>query len=186
MADNLRKGDQVRWNSHGGEATGEVEKKITEDTEEAGILDPDQADFVENVFRLSNKRVRDCMVPREKMAALELGTPPDKVLDAVRTGAHTRMPVYEGDPNNIIGIVNTKDLFYLFSLHGVVVMSVEPESPAVEAGVERGDLILRVAEQPVTSLDDYAKTVRAIKRGEMIRMLVKREGKSLLVAFVKR
>ncbi len=62
------------------------------------------------------------MVPREKMASLELGTPPDKVLESVRTSAHTRMPVYEGDPNNIIGIVNTKDLFYLFSLHGVVVL----------------------------------------------------------------
>ena len=36
MADNLRKGDKVRWNSHGGEAVGEVEEKITEDTEEAG------------------------------------------------------------------------------------------------------------------------------------------------------
>jgi hypothetical protein len=36
MADNLRKGDQVRWNSHGGEAVGEVEEKITKDTEAAG------------------------------------------------------------------------------------------------------------------------------------------------------
>ena len=62
------------------------------------------------------------MVPREKMAALELSTPPDKVLEAVRTGAHTRMPVYDGDLDNIVGIVNTKDLFYLFSLQGVVVL----------------------------------------------------------------
>jgi hypothetical protein len=36
MAENLRKGDKVRWNSHGGEAAGAVEQKITEDTEEAG------------------------------------------------------------------------------------------------------------------------------------------------------
>jgi hypothetical protein len=35
MADNLRKGDKVRWKSHGGEAVGEVEEKITEDTEAA-------------------------------------------------------------------------------------------------------------------------------------------------------
>ena len=95
---------------------------LIEDTEEAGVLDPDQADFVQNVFRLSNKRVRDCMVPRDKMAALELNTPPDKVLEAVRAGAHTRMPVYEGELDNIVGIVNTKDLFYLFSLQGVVVL----------------------------------------------------------------
>jgi Hypervirulence associated proteins TUDOR domain len=36
MAEGLRKGDKVRWNSHGGEAVGEVEEKITEDTEAAG------------------------------------------------------------------------------------------------------------------------------------------------------
>ncbi|HEY1674892.1 MAG TPA: DUF2945 domain-containing protein [Streptosporangiaceae bacterium] len=36
MAENLRKGDKVHWNSHGGEAVGEVEEKITEDTEAAG------------------------------------------------------------------------------------------------------------------------------------------------------
>lgn len=95
---------------------------LIEDTEEAGILDADQAEFVQNVFRLSNKRVGDCMVPREKMAALELSAPPDKVLEAVRQGAHTRMPVYEGSLDNIVGIVNTKDLFYLFSLQGVVVL----------------------------------------------------------------
>jgi CBS domain containing-hemolysin-like protein len=95
---------------------------LIEDTEEAGILAPDQAELVENVFHLSAKRVRDCMVPSDKMAGLELTTPPDRVLEAVRQGAHTRMPVYEGNLDNIVGIVNTKDLFYLFSLRGVVVL----------------------------------------------------------------
>jgi putative hemolysin len=95
---------------------------LIEDTEEAGILDPEQAELVQNVFRLSNKRVRDCMVPRDRMAVLDVSMPPDKVLEAVRRGAHTRMPVYEGQLDNIIGIVNTKDLFYLFSLKGVVVL----------------------------------------------------------------
>jgi putative hemolysin len=56
------------------------------------------------------------------MATLELSTPPDRVLEAVRTGAHTRMPVYEGELDHIVGIVNTKDLFYLFSLQGVVIL----------------------------------------------------------------
>ena len=39
-----------------------------------------------------------------------------------RTGAHTRMPIYEKTIDNIVGIVNTKDLFYLFSLRGIVVL----------------------------------------------------------------
>jgi putative hemolysin len=95
---------------------------LIEDTEQAGILNPEQADMVQNVFRLSNKRVRDCMVPRDKMATLELTSPPEKVLEAVRQGAHTRMPIYERDLDNIVGIVNTKNLFYLLSLRGVVVL----------------------------------------------------------------
>jgi CBS domain containing-hemolysin-like protein len=62
------------------------------------------------------------MVPWDKVMALELATPPDKILEAVREGAHTRMPVYQGTPDNIVGLVNTKDLFFLFSLKGVVVL----------------------------------------------------------------
>jgi putative hemolysin len=92
------------------------------DTEEAGLLDPEQAEFAQNVFRLSGKRVLDCMVPREKMATIEVSTPSERVLEAVRQTAHTRMPVYEGETDRIVGIVNTKDLFYLFSLKGVVVL----------------------------------------------------------------
>jgi serine protease Do len=72
------------------------------------------------------------------------------------------------------------------SLRGVVVMSVEAESPAVEAGVERGDLILRVGDTNVSALDDYARAVRAVPHGEMIRLLVKRDGKNAWFAFPKR
>jgi putative hemolysin len=96
---------------------------LIEDTEDAGLLDSSQADILERVFHLSNKHVSDCMVPKDKMAGLEVNTPPEKVLEAVRSGAHTRMPVYEGEIDNIVGIVNTKDLFYLFSLQGVVILN---------------------------------------------------------------
>jgi len=77
---------------------------------------------VQHAFRLSGKRVRDCMVPREKMAMLELTASSEKVLEAVRLGAHTRMPVYHGEFDNVVGIVNTKDLFHLFSLRGAVLL----------------------------------------------------------------
>src|SRR5207244_1913848 len=66
---------------------------LIEDSEDSGILSPQQVELVKKVFRLSGKKVKDCIVPRDKMAALELRTPPEQVLDAVRRGAHTRMPV---------------------------------------------------------------------------------------------
>jgi CBS domain containing-hemolysin-like protein len=106
----------------GGNHTIEELALIIEDTEEAGILDPEQADLVQKVFALSDKTVRDCMVPADRMMALELFMPSDKVLEVARGGAHTRMPVYEGTLDNIVGIVNTKDLFYLFSLQGLVIL----------------------------------------------------------------
>lgn len=113
---------------------------LIEETRRAGVLPRDQAEYVRNVFRLPAKRVRDCLVPRERMAALEVHMPEEKVLEAVREGAHTRMPVYDGDPQNIVGIVNTKDLFHLFSLRGMIVLDdamypplfVEPERPISE------------------------------------------------------
>jgi len=106
---------------------------LIEDQEEAGVIDPTQADIVENVFRLSNKKVRECMLPRDRMASLELSTPPEKVLEAVRDTAHTRMPVYEKELDNIVGIVNTKDLFHLYSLKGLVVLE-DAMYPAVFLG----------------------------------------------------
>ncbi len=97
--------------------------------------------MVLNVFALADKTVRDCMVPREKMAALDVNTPPDKVLEVARLGAHTRMPVYDGNSDNIVGIVNTKDLFFLFSTSGAVVLEdalypatfLDPDEPVANA-----------------------------------------------------
>jgi CBS domain containing-hemolysin-like protein len=95
---------------------------LVEETRRAGVLPSDQAEYLHNVFRLSSKCVCDIVVPREKVAALEVHAPEEKVLEAVREGAHTRMPVYDRDFDKIIGIVNAKDLFYLFSLRGVIVL----------------------------------------------------------------
>lgn len=95
---------------------------LIEDTEEAGIINSEQAQLLKNVFLLTNKEVRDCMVPREKMDALELSTPLQKVLEKVRSCGHTRLPVYEGELNNIVGVVNTKDLLFLVGLTSVVVL----------------------------------------------------------------
>ena len=95
---------------------------LVEDSEEAGEIDADAADMVLNVFALADKKVRDCMVPRDKMAALDVNSAPDKVMEVARLGAHTRLPVYDGTPDTIVGIVNTKDLFFLFSTSGAVLL----------------------------------------------------------------
>ena len=69
---------------------------------------------------------------------------------------------------------------------GVMVVQVEPGSPASEAGIERGDVLLRVGGTELVELEDYAKSVRAIPRGAIIKLLARRDGKSLWAAFEKR
>jgi len=138
---------------------------LIEESEEAGLIEPEAADYVRNVFALSNKKVSDVMVPWEKVAALELHTPADKVMEAVRDGAHTRMPIFDTDPNNVVGIVNTKDLFFLFSLRGIVVLHdaiypaqfLKPEEPVSTAlrlfrKSHRPMAIIRSAEGPVLGI----------------------------------
>jgi CBS domain containing-hemolysin-like protein len=97
-------------------------KLLIEDTEEAGILEAEQATFLQNVFQLSSKTVSDCMIRREKMGMIELSLPFEQVMELIRDGGHTRMPVFDKEIDNVVGIVNTKDLFYLISAKGVVVL----------------------------------------------------------------
>jgi CBS domain containing-hemolysin-like protein len=138
---------------------------LIEETRRAGVLPRDQAEYVRNVFRLPAKKVRDCLVPRERMATLELNMPEDKILEAVRDGAHTRMPVYEGHPDNIVGIVNTKDLFHLLSLRGMVVlddamyppMFVDPDRPISEVLRD-----IRRARRPMAIVRDSSQRVMGI------------------------
>ena len=60
------------------------------------------------------------------------------------------------------------------ALRGLVVMSVEAESPAADAGVEQRDVLMRVGEMNVKNIDEYSSAVHLVARGDMIRLLVRR------------
>lgn len=104
---------------------------LVEETAEAGIMPSEQAEYVRNVFRLSGKRVRDVMLPRDRVVALSLNASSEEVLAICRETAHTRMPVWEGNPDNIVGIVNTKNLFHLFSQYRLVLLEDAMYAPIV-------------------------------------------------------
>ena len=95
---------------------------LVEETQEAGVMPEDQATYLQNVFELSDKTVGDVMIPREKVVTVSLAASEAEILATARETAHTRMPVWEDTPDNIVGIVNTKDLFHVFSLKGLVIL----------------------------------------------------------------
>jgi C-terminal processing protease CtpA/Prc len=65
---------------------------------------------------------------------------------------------------------------------GLVVDFVEPGSPAEAAGLQRGDVVQEVNHEVIKSLEDYQKAAAAIKKDEMVRLYVARQGNNLWVA----
>jgi len=130
---------------------------LLEETEEAGEITPDEASYARNVFELSEKTAGEIMVPREKVVMLSVQASEEEVLATARDTAHTRMPVWEGSQDNIVGIVNTKDLFHLFSLKGLVILvdaMYPPLFVAPEISLARLLLLFRREKRPMAVVRD--------------------------------
>ena len=65
---------------------------------------------------------------------------------------------------------------------GVVVSWVDPNGPAAEKGIRRGDLIQRIGRRKIASLKEYSKVVKELKPGEAVMLLVKRQDRVFFVA----
>jgi len=66
---------------------------------------------------------------------------------------------------------------------GVVVFSVEEDSAAAEAGLQRGDVIREVNRQPVRNVQDFERATKEVKEGDRVTVLLQRGQQSLYVAF---
>lgn len=67
-------------------------------------------DMLGGILDLTDLEVADVMVHRLKMETLSADEPPEKVVEAALSSSHTRLPVWKGDPDNIVGVLHVKDL----------------------------------------------------------------------------
>lgn len=75
-----------------------------------GVVERDEREMIKKALELEDTLVRAVMVPRPDMVCLELSTPPQQIIQALRQHLHSRVPVYEGSVDRIVGILYTKDL----------------------------------------------------------------------------
>jgi len=75
-----------------------------------GVLDEEEQEMIENVLELSNSTADEIMTPRTDIVAIEVNSDLQKVLETINIAGHTRVPVYEKNIDNIIGLVYAKDL----------------------------------------------------------------------------
>ena len=93
------------------EAHSEEELRIMISSSAAsGELEPEERDYLNNVFDFGDRVAREIMVPRPDIEALSVDMPLPEMVDAAVFGRYTRYPVYEGDLDHIIGAVHVKDL----------------------------------------------------------------------------
>jgi putative hemolysin len=77
----------------------------------AGILEDIERQLMQRSVQFADLRVTDVMIPRVDIVALDLALPEDTLLDRVAQTIHTRLPVYEGTLDNMIGILHLQDVF---------------------------------------------------------------------------
>jgi putative hemolysin len=78
---------------------------------EQGVLEETEHEVAFEALQLRNRRVRDIMRPRIDIDAVDIETPAQEVVGAVAMSGFSRLPVYEGDLDHIVGFVYNKDLF---------------------------------------------------------------------------
>lgn len=89
--------------------TGDELETIIDTMEDKGIIDEDHADLIQSALTLADKTVYDIMTPRVDMVAIEVNYSVDEILNQFFESQYSRLPVYEGDKDNIIGVLQEKD-----------------------------------------------------------------------------
>ena len=82
---------------------------------ERNLLDADALSMMEGVIQVSERAVREIMIPRAQMDVIDISQPPEQFIPFVIETAHSRFPVIDGDKDNIIGILLAKDLLRYYA-----------------------------------------------------------------------
>ncbi len=88
-------------------------RTIVEVSHEEGVIQMEEKKMITNVFDFGENLAKDIMVPRIDMTFINVDATYDELLETFREEKYTRFPVYEESTDNVIGIINVKDLLLL-------------------------------------------------------------------------
>jgi putative hemolysin len=90
--------------------TDEEIRSLMAEAETAGVLEPDERAMIAGVMRLGDRPVRAIMTPRREVDMLDLTADPDEIRRTIVESVHSRLPAHAGTPEEMLGIVQAKDL----------------------------------------------------------------------------
>lgn len=88
-------------------------RSIVESEGESGVLEEGEREMIESVFGFHDRIVREVMVPRVDMVAIEQSASLQNLLDLIRDKGHSRLPIYRESLDHIQGLIYAKDLLHI-------------------------------------------------------------------------
>lgn len=85
-------------------------KTIVNVSHEEGVIETEEHEMLQNIFDFSDRQAKDVMIPRVDVCMLEVSSTYDEIMETFRANRYTRIPIYENSTDNVIGIINIKDL----------------------------------------------------------------------------
>ena len=85
-------------------------RTIVDVSHEEGVIEKEERQMIKNVFDFGDSQAKDVMIPRIDMTCVSIDSRYDEIISVFRTDKYTRLPVYEDSVDNVIGIINVKDL----------------------------------------------------------------------------
>lgn len=92
--------------------TEEELKTIVDVGQEEGVFEQDEKEMIYNVFDFADLHVKDIMIQRMDIKAVDINITYDELVETFETEQFSRMPVYEENIDKVVGIINIKDLFF--------------------------------------------------------------------------
>jgi CBS domain containing-hemolysin-like protein len=98
----------------------EVRQMLAEG-ERSGTIDKTEHDLIKSIFEFTDTTVKEIMVPRTDVFAVDLAMPRDKLIQTIIDQGYTRVPVYRDSIDNIIGIIYAKDLIGVLEHRSLII-----------------------------------------------------------------
>ncbi len=97
-------------NSGHSKITEEELRTFVQVSHEDGVIETNEKKIINNLFDFGDTEAKDVMIPRIDMTLADVNTSYDDIIELFRETKYTRIPIYEGNADNVIGILNIKDL----------------------------------------------------------------------------
>ncbi len=142
-----------------------------------GVVARDEREMIHKALELEDTLVREVMVPRPDMFCLDISTPPQQLLEALREHLHSRVPVYEEAVDQIVGILYTKDLLpYVRGLPSDFDLRSHLHPPYFVPETKRVDALLKEFRakklQMAIVVDEYGGTAGLVALEDLLEELV--------------